>query len=164
MADAPQYKKGSTAAEPGQGQPLPQGGAAEVNAQAAAIPPAANPQTAPAPAPESPPPPEGSGATGAAEEPGGLDHLSAALDKTVNQAPVDYKPQTEAEQFLFGGEGEGGGQPTPRALSAGPLKVPQRVLEGLPALQMAANMPGASPQVKALFSYVTYHLNRSRGA
>lgn len=161
-----EYKKGSTSASPGEGQPLPEGGATEANQQVAAATHEAQSGLQGAQGgPEGAAPVPGgqeaaNGAPGAPENQEPIpQHLSAAMGGEIPEAPVTYTPQTDQEKFMFGG-GPNQGPPPGHALDEGPLQVPESVVQGLPALQLAANMPGASAQVRALFAYVTYHLSR----
>jgi hypothetical protein len=78
---------------------------------------------------------------------------------------VNFKPAGDDEEFVFAPpDGAGIGNPTPGgSLSAGAIPPPAGVAAWLPTLQMAANDPQATPQVKALFALVTHHMSEPQG-
>jgi hypothetical protein len=157
MASKPAFQKGE-----GPNQ-LPQGGATELNAMPETLSAdagAAQAAQGAAEAGQAPASGETPGTTG--QEPQPAPHpINDVVPNQIPEAPVNFTPQSEEDKFLFepGQGGMQGAQPG-ASMTEGPLPVPRGVSDWLPSLQMAAQDPNSSPQTKALFQLVTYHLNQ----
>ena len=154
MADAPQYKKGQ-----GPDQ-LPQGGAKELNDQVAATDAAAAQPVVQGAGQATPAANESEPAPAAAEATPAPHPLNDTVPLAAPDAPVTYVPQSEEDKFLFApGEGNVTGAQPGASMVDGPLPVPPGITNWLPSLQLAAQDPSASPQTKALFRLISYHVN-----